>query len=1055
MEKFFFFPIIFFVVLALQNNMYAQKEFNNSELEMIPDESIETSNYNNKRVEVLTGKPVALFNLNYEVNPGLPEIMARQFLIENSKLLKIDPLAESIVFNNTVETPGAYHVHFTQYLEGYPVYNSDINVTIRKNNKVIFVMNGYKMAYGSKERIEFSPLNINTSDALQLAKNYLGVNNQLAYENVETVVYYNKGSFRLSQKVNIVPSEQVPGDWEVLVDASTGEIFRVEDKAFYSHGKGGKNKTTGVNGSGWVFDPDPITHATTTYGSAGFTDNNDADSDSLTAHLEVRDLIDITFNGTNYSLISPWAQITDFEAPFTGLHTSASSNFYYTRSNDNFEAVNVFYFIDQSMKYINQTLGITLMPHQYVGGVKFDPHGFNGDDNSHYLSSIGSVAFGDGGVDDAEDISVIIHELGHGIHDWLTGGNLSQVNGLSEGCGDYWAASYIRSTGYWTSSDPAYNWIFIWDGHNPYWPGRITNYTAHYPEGLTGSVHTDGQMWASSLMSIYDLIGREPTDRNFLEGLAMTNGSSNQQDAAYAFMQSDQINYSGIHLTDIVNVFIARGYVEAALTVDFTADVTGGQAPLTVNFTDLSNSINGPVISWEWDLDGDGDIDASIQNPSWKYNDQGVYTVSLTASDGINTHTETKTGYISINSGILVWEGVANGPNYSGTFINDFLVDSGYTVTYSTSENLPSSMIGFEAAFLSYGNYGSSGATYTELTDENADIIIEYLQSGGKVYLEGGDSFGFDQDDNPTLLSLFGLSSAVDGTSGNHPVTNLQGQSGTLTSGITFTGTSQPQTAWIDIYTANANGDVAFNESSVGNVAVQSSQGNSRTFCFSYAIGKLNDAINPSTKTNLLQQILDFFEVNDPVPVELTSFIASITDDKIELNWETATEINNSGFELERKINNNNFEKIAFLSGFGTSTGKHSYTYIDNPAVEGNISYRLKQIDFNGDINYSNIVEVDYNLPKEFSLKQNYPNPFNPSTKISYSIAGDSKVILAIYNLLGQQAALLVNKELPAGKYTVDFNAEQFTSGIYFYRIDAIGKNGISFSSTKKMTFVK
>ncbi len=707
------------------------------------------------------------------------------------------------------------------------------------------------------------------------------------------------------------------------------------------------------------------------------------------------------------------------------------------------------------MRYINLTLGIPLTPFQYVGGVKFDPHGLGGDDNSHYLPGTGSVSFGDGGVDDAEDISVIIHELGHGIHDWLTGGNLSQVDGLSEGSGDYWAASYIRSTGYWIPSDPAYNWVFIWDGHNPFWPGRITNYTAHYPDGLVGQIHTDGQMWASSLMSVYDLIGREPTDRNFLEALAMTNSSSSQQDAANAFIQSDQLNYGGTHLTDIFNVFVARGYIEAALTVDFNADVTGGQVPLTVNFTDLSTSINGPVISWEWDLDGDGNIDSFVQNPGWVYNDEGVYTVSLTASDGTDTYTETKTSYISVNGGLLVWEGVDNGPNYSGTFIKTFLEDSGYTVTYSTSENLPTSMVGYDAVFLSFGNYGTNGATYTPLTDENATAIIEYIQSGGKVYLEGGDSFGYDQDDNPTLLGLFGLSSAADGTSVNHPVTNLQGQTGTLTSGIVFTSSSQPQTVWIDIYTANANGDVAFNQSTVGNVAIQSVQGDARTFCFSYALGKLNDASFPSTRSNLLQEILFFFEVDNPIPVELTSFTAEVSDGAVQLKWETSTELNNSGFELERRINQNNFEKISFLAGHGTSTGIHSYTFTDNPRVDGTISYRLKQIDFNGDINYSGIVEIDFNLPKEFSLAQNYPNPFNPSTKIVYSIAVDSKVLISVYNMLGQQVALLLEKEQYAGKYEIDFNADELSTGTYFYRIDAVGKDGHAFTSTKKMLMIK
>ncbi len=294
------------------------------------------------------------------------------------------------------------------------------------------------------------------------------------------------------------------------------------------------------------------------------------------------------------------------------------------------------------MRWINNSLGFTLTPYQYVGGVRFDPHGLNGDDNSHYLTSTGSIAFGDGGVDDAEDLGVVLHELGHGIHDWITNGGLSQVEGLSEGSCDYWCTSYIRSTGYWTPAYPAYNWVFIWDGHNPFWAGRITNYTAHYPEGLAGSIHTDGQMWASSLMSIYDLIGRTPTDTDFLEALSMTNGSSGQVDAANAFIAADQLLYSGSHLAQIIPVFVARGYITGPITPDFTANVTSGSAPLTVQFTDLSISQPNPIISWEWDFDNNGTVDATTQNPSWTYTDFGFYSVKLTVSDGTNTASELK-----------------------------------------------------------------------------------------------------------------------------------------------------------------------------------------------------------------------------------------------------------------------------------------------------------------------------------------------------------------------------------------------------------------------------
>ena len=171
------------------------------------------------------------------------------------------------------------------------------------------------------------------------------------------------------------------------------------------------------------------------------------------------------------------------------------------------------------MRHINFTLGVPVTPYQYAGGVRFDPSGFNGADNSHYLSGTGVVTFGEGGVDDAEDADVVIHELGHGLHDWLTAGGLSQVNGLSEGLGDYVAQSYSRSLAQWTSAEAPFHWTFSWDGHNVFWAGRITNYSATYPAGLVGQVHTDGQIWVTCLMRIWNQIGRNATDRAVYEGI--------------------------------------------------------------------------------------------------------------------------------------------------------------------------------------------------------------------------------------------------------------------------------------------------------------------------------------------------------------------------------------------------------------------------------------------------------------------------------------------------------------------------------------------------------
>ena len=185
------------------------------------------------------------------------------------------------------------------------------------------------------------------------------------------------------------------------------------------------------------------------------------------------------------------------------------------------------------------------------------------------------------------------------------------------------------------------------------------------------------------------------------------------------------------------------------------------------------------------------------------------------------------------------------------------------------------------------------------------------------------------------------------------------------------------------------------------------------------------------------------------VPVELSAFDAYIENGKVMLNWSTATETNNSGFEIERKLNTT-WEEIGFVTGSGTSTEPKSYSFIDENVSPEKYFYRLKQIDFNGNFEYSDIIEVNVNTPTEYSLEQNYPNPFNPATTISYSIKEKGFVNLKVYDVLGNEVKTLVNEEQEAGKYQFEFNAISFASGIYFYSLQAG-----DFVSTKKMILLK
>lgn len=207
---------------------------------------------------------------------------------------------------------------------------------------------------------------------------------------------------------------------------------------------------------------------------------------------------------------------------------------------------------------------------------------------------------------------------------------------------------------------------------------------------------------------------------------------------------------------------------------------------------------------------------------------------------------------------------------------------------------------------------------------------------------------------------------------------------------------------------------------------------------------------NPGALNKL--KIFIFYKPNacEIVPVELTSFTATHLGTKINLQWSTATETNNMGFEIEKSLDQNVWTKLGFVSGKGTTTEITNYSYSDDNIINGVSYYRLKQLDFDGSINYSPIVSVDVISPSIYSLSQNYPNPFNPTSTINYSLPKESFVTIIIYNILGDEIAVLVNEKKQAGSYSIEFNATNLTSGVYFYRLQAD-----SFVDTKKMTLIK
>lgn len=565
------------------------------------------------------------------------EATAREWIASHSAELEIKPY-HTFNLSFVRKSLSGETLRFQQMVNDVPVFDSEILIHFSPNSEITATASTY-----DKDASNILTVPAISKDNAIIASNLaLKVTAAISYQDCKLYVYNKSNETKLIYRV-LTDTENINGSWEAIVDAQTGEVISLKDIAKYHDDKPRKknkeketdkqqpnnNKvasTTFVSGSGMIFNPDPLSVAQTTY-TGSYVDNNDATNSLLDAARSSVEIPELEFASNVYKLKGTYAEIKNLANPNKGLFTQATNTFNFTRFDDGFEAVNAYYHIDKSLRYINQTLQIHCVPLTNSGVLWFDPSAESGADNSHY--SNGQLHFGEGGVDDAEDADVILHELGHGLHDWMTNGSLSQVNGLSEGCGDYWAQSYSRSLNQWATTNAAYQKVFNWDG--PAWSStRNTNYSPNYPGGLVGQIHTDGQIWSTALMKIWDVIGRTKTDMAFLEGLALTNSSSTQQDAAIAFRQAAiDMNYPCADIQTITSKFVSKGYTLPALTLKVncpanqTVAADANDTYVIPSYASLSNAIsqNCDAVITQSPAVG------SIVTP-------GTYSVTMTATSG-------------------------------------------------------------------------------------------------------------------------------------------------------------------------------------------------------------------------------------------------------------------------------------------------------------------------------------------------------------------------------------------------------------------------------------
>jgi len=484
------------------------------------------------------------------------------------------------------------------------------------------------------------------------------------------------------------------------------------------------------------------------------------------------------------------------------------------------------------------------------------------------------------------------------------------------------------------------------------------------------------------------------------------------------------------------------GKPDMAATNNFSNNVSvflntttpGASTPTFTAKTDFTSASNPSSVSFG-DFNGDGKPDMAVTN----YGSSTVSVLLNTTTPGASTPTFTaKTDFTAgnfPNSVSLV--------DFNGDGKRDMAVVNGGS---------PSEV----SIFLNTTTPGASTPTFAPKYGITIGVFISNSISVGD----------FNGDGKPDVAAVVFITNSVS------VFTNTT-TPGASTPGFSFhtdfsTGTN-PYSVLIrdlngdgipDLATANSGGNsasVLLNTTTPGASTPTFSANTDFTTgaqSFSIAIGDFNGDGKPdmavaNSGANNISVLLNTASL--PLPVELASFSSSVNSNDVTLNWNTVQEQNNKGFEIERNSFGIGWKKVGYVNGNGTSNQAHSYSFADNALASGRYSYRLKQIDYNGNYKYYDLQnEVVIGVPNKFVLMQNYPNPFNPSTVLSFQLPVAGFVSLKIFDISGREISSLVNEVKDAGYYSVTFDAKSLSSGTYFYKL-----NTDNFSEVKKMVVVK
>jgi hypothetical protein len=442
-----------------------------------------------------------------------------------------------------IESPGGRHITYRQLLpNGLPVLDGSLKVNLLRNGDVLNVMDNLMQepALGLPNQ-DIGPA---AAEALALGRwgGYMArMELGLAWVDGRWLYVYDGTTFDGPEAAS----------WNFRLNAATGQLLWSEPTTLHSPTGGGQQAHAEVDtpGTGYVYDPCPLTTAHANYGGQ-FVDGNNATNATLDAERIQVTLQGLTFQNNVFNLRGPFVALEDAASPTSAPVTSPNGQFFYDRSQKGFEDVMCYYHVDSYQRYV-QSLGFT-----NIGNLplRVDAHGYTDDQSSVTPNGAQTLMrIGDGCVDDGEDADVILHEYGHALSHFASNSNSgNERRALDEGIGDYIAASYSRSVDPWRWQD-----VFTWDGHNTCWDGRTAAITTNYnPSTASGfNIHATGQWWSTALMRAWPIVGREVSDRVFFQELYMNTNNMTLRDAALNVIQADIALYGGVHVPTYAQIF--------------------------------------------------------------------------------------------------------------------------------------------------------------------------------------------------------------------------------------------------------------------------------------------------------------------------------------------------------------------------------------------------------------------------------------------------------------------------------------------------------------------